>query len=107
MASVYSTAFLVQAGVSGFQVLTFEDGPFVYVVRELDIYSGSDSPLSIGALQAEGGYFAYFTFTEGIEQAFHWEGRVVFHPGDTLEIAPSDDTISFDCYVGGYALALP
>lgn len=103
VATIYSTRFLQELGLSGTATYTVPDG-FVAVVRDLDAYQ---DVLPGGTVFLEGA-LGQAIWSETNDAATgktyqSWRGRQVFQPGETLTVSTDSP---WDVTVCGYLLSL-
>jgi hypothetical protein len=102
MSAVYSVCFLSQQGLTGTAQISVPSG-HVYVVRDIDVYSGAISPSVVRFQDGNVGNTIWFVdvFATGANYA-SWRGRQVFAAGTIIQFeAPS---APFDLRVCGYDL---
>ena len=109
MASIYSTRFAL-LGEGQYQTqITVPDG-YVWVLRDFTGWFGTgvlvEAQLSINDLISP--IIMVYGFTSPVgNTGFHWEGRIVMNPQDTLSAAVSTATGSAGAALSGYILSLP
>lgn len=99
---IYSTSLIQAQGLVGSRDYTVQPG-FLLVVRDVSAYNGGGVVSTNLFVKVAGAQtFVYFqTVPGGGGAAFHWDGRVVLGPGQTLE---ANTNGAWDVTVSGYLL---
>lgn len=105
MTSVYSANLFVGPGTGSLQTIYTSPAGVTTVVRDVSVFATSSIATPVYLVhQVSGGSAAVFALagTLAADAGFHWEGREVLAPGDTLELGAYGSALLVT--VNGYKL---
>lgn len=108
---VYSHLFIQQHAVPSGTVIELENlGPYLWIVRDIDLFVSTPGEYSVGVYDSADCTFFSATGTAGLDgEWLSWRGRQVFPLGDAINVSFSEIALGagLDVRISGYQLSLP